>query len=77
MLKRKSIDYYSKTKYDIGYVSSRLEINVLQEDSSESTLAQLSLQSSHDSDFGLRMFKKMSVKMTSISIDPNEEEPDY
>lgn len=35
--KGKNIDYYNKIKHGLGYTSSEVEMNVLQEDSYEST----------------------------------------
>lgn len=50
----KNNDNYSKTKYGICYTSSELEMNILQEDSSESTIVSSSSVSSRDFYYGLR-----------------------
>lgn len=65
----KNVDYYSKTKHNLCYTYAfKLEIDVLQENSSESTPVQLSSTSSHYSDYNLRgLFQRMIVKTISAT----------
>lgn len=70
--KRKSFDYYSKTKYSLGYTFSKPETNVLEEASFESILAPSSSVSNRDSDYSLRrMFQQMTINMVSAITNLN------
>lgn len=74
----KSINYYSETKYGLGYTSSELEMNILQQISSESTLAPSQSVSNHDSDYDLkRMFQQMIINMVSTTANFVQERSDY
>lgn len=71
----KGFDYYSKTIHGLGYVSSKQEIDVVHENSSEITSFRSSSPSSYDSELGLNdLFKHLSMDMTSISAEMNDEE---